>query len=207
MNKAISIAGIPVGLDITGRDKFKGLSLDLLLSFRFYSAEFNKHTLCFVEKTDSTRSYTPMQYAPAILIERILNIPIVFILQSAPFYIRQRLIEQGVYFVVSDRYVFLPGMLINERIRKKENTKLQLSPVAQYVLLNFLLHPDMHGFTILDMQSRISYNYLAVSRAISELEGKQLLQARKEWKPRLIYSPISRKELWDKAVPYPIIHS
>ncbi len=203
MNKAISIAGIPVGLDIIGRDKLKGLSLDLLLSFRFYSAEFNKHTLCFVEKTDSTRSYTPMQYArTAILIERILNIPIVFILQSAPFYIRQRLIEQGVYFVVSDRYVFLPGMLINERIRKKENTEQQLSPVAQYVLLNFLLHPDMYEFTIQNMQLQIPYNYLAVSRAISELEGKQLLQARKEWKTKSIYSPISRKELWDKAMPY-----
>ena len=70
MNKAISIAGIPVGLDIIGRDKLKGLSLDLLLSFRFYSAEFNKHTLCFVEKTDSTRSYTPMQYARTGLIRQ-----------------------------------------------------------------------------------------------------------------------------------------
>ena len=139
MNKAISIAGIPVGLDITGRDKLKGLSLDLLLSFRFYSAEFNKHTLCFVEKTDSTRSYTPMQYArTAILIERILNIPIVFILQSAPFYIRQRLIEQGVYFVVSDRYVFLPGMLINERIRKKRKYEAATITSSSICFVEFL---------------------------------------------------------------------
>ncbi len=30
----------------------------------------------------------------------------------------------------------LPGMLINERIRKKESTEQQLSPVAQIVLLH-----------------------------------------------------------------------
>ena len=60
----------------------------------------------------------------------------------------------------------------------------------------------MREFTIQDMQSRIPYNYLAVSRAINELEGKQLLQARKEWKTKLIYSPISRKELWEKSMPY-----
>ena len=62
MHKAISIAGIPVGLDIIGRDKLKELSLDLLLSLRFYSAEFNKHTLCFVEKN----RFCPLLYTDAI---------------------------------------------------------------------------------------------------------------------------------------------
>lgn len=203
MNKAISIAGIPVGLDAIGRDQLRGLSLDLLLSFRFYKAEFNKHLLCFAEKSETACSYSPMQYArTATLVERILNIPVVFLLHSAPFYIRQRLIEKGVYFIVSDRYVFLPGMLINERIRRNGNTEQQLSPVAQYVLLNFLLHPDMQEFTIQEMQLQTPYNYLAVSRAINELENKQLFRTRKEWKTKLIYSPVSRKELWNKAMPY-----
>lgn len=203
MNKVISIAGIPVSLNEIGRDKLKGLSLDLLLSFRFYSAEFNKQLLCFAEKTDAAHSYTPMQYArTATLVERILNMPVVFLLQSAPFYIRQRLIEQGVYFVISDRYVFFPGMLINERTRKTANTEQQLSPVAQYVFLNFLLHPDMKEFTIREIQPHTPYNYLAISRAINELEDKQLFQTRKEWKTKLVYSPLSRKMLWDKAMPY-----
>ena len=185
MLKTISIAGIPVNLDKIGRDKLKGLTLDLILSFRFYCAEFNKHPLCLVENADLARTYTPMRYARmANQIERILEIPVVFILQSAPFYIRQRLIEQGVYFVVSDRYVFLPGMLINERIRKKEDPEHQLSPVAQYVLLNYLLHPDLCEFTLQELQSRIPYNYLAVSRAVGELERKQLLQARKDRKTK-----------------------
>lgn len=203
MLKTISIAGVPVNLDKIGRDKLKGLTLDLILSFRFYCAEFNKHPLCLVENADLTRTYTPMRYARiANQIERILEIPVVFILQSAPFYIRQRLIEQGVYFVVSDRYVFLPGMLINERIRKKEDPEHQLSPVAQYVLLNYLLHPDLCGFTLQELQSRIPYNYLAVSRAVGELERKQLLQARKDRKTKLIYSTMLRKDLWNKAMPY-----
>ena len=53
-----------------------------------------------------------------------------------------------------------------------------------------------------ELQSRIPYNYLAVSRAVGELERKQLLQARKDWKIKLIYSSMSRKELWSKALPY-----
>lgn len=117
MLKEISIAGIPINLDEIGWDKLKGLSLDIILGFRFYCAEINKHRLSLVENADVTRAYTPMQYVRiANQVERILEIPVEFLLQAVPFYIRQRLIEQGVYFVVSDRYVFLPGMLINERI-------------------------------------------------------------------------------------------
>lgn len=203
MNKTISIAGVPVALAAIGRESLKGLSLDLLLSFRFYRAEFNRHSLCMAEWIDPSRSYTPTQYArTAASVERILNVPVVFLLQAAPFYIRQRLIEQGVYFVISDRYVFLPGVLINERVRKTRNTGQQLSPAAQYILLNFLLRRDVREFTIQEMQARTPYNYLAVSRAVNELEEKQLLQGRKEWKTKLIYSPISRKELWQNAQPY-----
>lgn len=203
MNKTISIAGIPVSIEAIGRDKLKGLSLDLLLSFQFYRAEFHHHSLCIAEMIDSSRPYTPMQYSrTATLVERIVNIPVAFLLRATPFYIRQRLIEQGVYFVISDRYVFLPGILINERVKKIKRTEQRLSPVAQYILLNFLLRQDMHEFTIQEMQSHTPYNYLAISRAVSELEEKQLLQVFKEWKTKRIYSPVSRKELWNKAMPY-----
>lgn len=203
MDKTISIAGVPVALTAIARSELKGLNLDLQLSFRFYKAEFNRHILCMAEMTDSTRSYTPTQYArTAALVEQVLNIPVVFLLRTAPFYIRQRLIEQGVYFVISDQYVFLPGVLINERIRKNRNSGQQLSPTAQYILLNFMLHRDIREFTIRDMQLSVPYNYLAVSRAVSELEEKQLLQGQKEWKTKWIYSSIPRKELWKKAMPY-----
>lgn len=203
MNETISIAGVPVRLVAIARDELKGLSLDLLLSFRFYRAEFNRHKLCIAEPTDSTRPHTPRQYARnATLVERILNLPVAFLLPSAPFYMRKRLIEQGVYFVISDQYVFLPGMLINERIGRSTNLEQPLSPAAQYVLLYFLLHKEIQEFTIQEMQPRTPYNYLAVARAVSELEAKQLLQVQKEWKTKLISSSVSRKELWENAMPY-----
>lgn len=203
MNKTISIAGIPVSLVTISREELKGLNLDLLLSFQFYRAEFNRHGLCIAESTDAIRSYTPGQYVRiAILVERILNLPVAFLLPSVPSYMRKRLIEQGVYFVISDRYAFFPGVLINERVRKVTNLEQPLSPVAQYVLLYFLLHTEIKEFTLQEIQPRTPYNYLAVSRAINELEAKQLLQDRKEWRTKLIFSSLSRKELWEKAAPY-----
>lgn len=202
MNETISIAGVPVTLAAIAREELKGLSLDLWLNFRFYRTEFNRHSLCIAEAVDSASSYTPGQYARiATLVESIVNMPVAFRLLSAPFYMRIRLIEQGVYFIASDKYVFLPGVLINERIKKSKYAGQQLSPVAQYVLLYFLQNKKIEKFTIQEILPGTPYNYLAVSRAISELEEKQLLQVSKEWKTKFISLPISRKELWEKAMP------
>lgn len=203
MNDSISIAGVPVNLVAIARDELRGIRLDLLLSFQFYRTEFHKTALCIAVPTDPTRSYTPRQYASnAALVENKLNMPVAFLLSSAPYYMRKRLIEQGVYFVISDQYVFLPGILINERIGKSVNLNQPLPPVAQYILLYFLLHKEIGEFTIRDIQSRTPYNYLAISRAVSELEARQLLQVRKEWKTKQFFSSVSRKELWGNALPY-----
>ena len=58
------------------------------------------------------------------------------------------------------------------------------------------------NFTIREIQPRTSYSYLAVSRAISELEDKQLFHIHKDGKTKLISSPVTRKELWESAKPY-----
>lgn len=203
MIETISIAGVPVELIPINREELKGLSLDLLLSFRFYKTKFNQYDLCVAELTNSARSYTPRQYSrTAALVERILKMPIVFRLSSAPSYMRIRLIEQGVYFIISDRYVFLPGLLINERMLRTGKPQQKLSPVGQYILLYYLLHKEIEKFTMIEMQSRLPYNYLAVSRAISELEDKQLFHVEKEWKTKWISSLVTRKELWENAMMY-----
>lgn len=203
MSENIFIAGIPVELTLVGRDELKGLNLDLLLSFRFYKTMFNQHELCIAEAVDPARTYAPRQYSRIVaLVEPILKMSVAFRLLSAPSYMRGRLIEQGIYFILSNQYVFLPGLLINERIKQKSNPGQQLSPAAQYILLYYLLHEEIAEFTIQEIQPRTPYNYLAVSRAISELEEKQLLHIQKEWKTKLISSPIARKELWENALSF-----
>lgn len=203
MGESIVIAGVPVKLAHIERNELKGLNLDMVLSFRFYKTVFNQYELCIAEAVDPVRNYTPRQYSHiASLVERTLKIPVAFRLQSAPSYIRSRLIEQGVYFILSDQYVFLPSLLINERIKQKGNIERPLSPIAQYTLLYYLLHKEIAEFTIQEIQPKTPYNYLGISRAIIELEEKQLFHVQKEWKTKLISSPFSRKELWKNAMQF-----
>jgi hypothetical protein len=201
MDKTLFIAGMPLVLALIEKDKLKGLSLDTLLSFQFYQAKFNQQELCIAESIDSGRLYTPMQYNRiANTTERILGMPIAFYLPTAPSYIRSRLIKQGVYFIISDQYVFLPEILINERFKRTHSSRQQLSPVGQYMLLYYLLHQGIKKFTIQEILPSIPYNYLAISRAISELEELQLFHSEKEWKTKLISSPFARKALWQQAL-------
>jgi len=203
MEKDRNIVGLPVKLTLVEREQLRGLSLDYILSFRFYKTIFNQYELCIAEANDTSRQYTPRQYRRiAGLVERILKIPVAFRLLSAPNNLRSRLIEQGVYFILSDQYVFLPGLLINEKIKRKTNPKQPFSPVAQYILLYYLLHEKIKEFSIQEIQPKTPYNYLAVSRAINELEGKNLFQVYKDWKTKLISSSISRERLWEKAQPF-----
>lgn len=201
MGESIFIVDIPIKLTRIGRDELKGLNLDLVLSFQFYKTVFNHNKLCIAEAIDPTQNYTPRQYGNiASSIEQILKMPVAFRLQSAPSHIRGRLIGQGVYFIISDQYAFLPSLLINERIKRKDNKEKPLSPVAQYTLLYYLLHKEIAEFTIQGIQPRTPYNYLAISRAITELEEKQLFHVQKEWKTKLVSSSISRKELWEYSM-------
>jgi len=203
MNKNINIAGVPVELNLISREQLRGVSLDYILSFRFYKAVFNQYDLCIAEPNDNSHSYTPRQFRRiAVLVEKIVKMPVAFHLLSAPNNLRSRLIEQGIYFILSDQYVFLPSILINEKIKSKSNSGPSLSPVAQYILLYYLLHEKICEFSIREIQPKTPYNYLAISRAVTELEDKELFYVYKDWKTKLISSSISRKELWEKAQPF-----
>lgn len=203
MIEGINIAGVPVELSLINREQLKGLSLDLILSFRFYKTVFNKYELCIVEPNETLRTYTPKQYRRiAISVERVLMMPVAFRLISAHNNLRKGLIEQGVYFILSNQYVYLPGLLLNERIKRRNNPEESFSPVAQYLLLYYLLNKKIEEFTIQEIQPRTPYNYLAVSRAIKELEDKEIFEVYKDWKTKLISSPITREELWEKAQPF-----
>ena len=67
--------------------------------------------LCF---PNGTATLTPANYRRyAERVETIVGVPVVFILEAATYINRSRLIEQGVYFVVSRKYAFLPTLLVN----------------------------------------------------------------------------------------------
>ena len=116
-------------------------------------------------------------------------------------YERNRYIEQGVYFVVSGKYVFLPFFLINARDSAPIN-KERLQPAAQYLLLYHLQRKSLEGCTLSDMEKLLPYNYLAVSRAVRQLEVTYLVDVDVSNNgTKRIHFEKEGKQLWEVAEP------
>lgn len=90
------------------------------------------------------------------------GLPLVYVLESCPAYLRQRLIEKGVFFVVSDKFAFLPTLIANERIRVAPEAE-RLTPVAQYLLLYHLQVKNLDGMSAKEISSYVPYSYSSVT--------------------------------------------
>ncbi|MDR1897241.1 MAG: MarR family transcriptional regulator [Prevotellaceae bacterium] len=200
MKKKVSILGIPAELTPIQRNTLKGLNADLLLGFYYYSAVFRNQSLCIIQPKRK-HAYTPSKYKKIIKqIEEITGIPVAVLLDSLAYYERERLINQGIYFIVSDKYAFLPMLISNVLAKKKGKTAAKLTPAAQYLLLYHLLSEGEKEFTIKDLTEIMSYSYLALSRAVVNLEDCGLCRSEKDSSgTKIIRFVFTKRELWEKT--------
>ncbi|MDR2914294.1 MAG: hypothetical protein LBV74_05625, partial [Tannerella sp.] len=195
----ISILGIQAELVPIQRSELKGLNVDLLLRFDYYAAIFNHQDLCIIQAKNN-ESLTPLKYRKITeQIESITGMPVVILIESLAYYERERLINQGVYFIVSDKYAFLPALVSNVKVKEKGKQSVKLIPAAQYILLYYLLSNDGKAFSIRELEAILPYNYLAISRAIINLEDLRLCEASKDDTRTKIIHFGYKRELWEKS--------
>lgn len=201
MSDKIYITGIPLELSPMERNELKGLNMDTLLKFTFSKATFHGQGLCIIRQKGG-ETLTPARYRRyASLIEAVVKLPVVVRSDSLSYIYRQRMIEQGVYFIISDKYAFLPSLIANTAGKEKKKPKAFFSPAAQFLLLYYLQTPEMDSpFIIKDLEKRLPYNYLALTRAVSELEGLGLCHAETEaGSTKRISFTGTREQLWKQA--------
>ena len=201
MDKTVIIAGKAIPMRLKNRSELKGVFTDALLMFSFYDIEYRGVQFVVLE------SKTPVHHTPAQCkkltsnLSAVLGKPCVMMFDQLASYERNRYIEQGVYFVVSGKYVFLPFFLINARDSAPIN-KERLQPAAQYLLLYHLQRKSLEGCTLSDMEKLLPYNYLAVSRAVRQLEVTYLVDVDVSNNgTKRIHFEKEGKQLWEEAEP------
>jgi len=183
------------------RNKLKGLNADLLVRFDYYHTVFNQKELSVIQSKNE-ESLTPLKYRKITdQVEKITGMPVAVLMEAPPYYKRERFISQGVYFIVSDKYAFLPSLIANVRVKEKGRQPMKLIPAAQYFLLYYLLeNKDCKEFTIRELERILPYNYLAISRAIINLENLQLCKVIKDSDgTKNIFFEYTKRELWEKS--------
>lgn len=196
--KEIAILGRSIQLQERSKAQMKGVTIGEMLSYKFYDGEFHGMPLLFAEpkgKVSTPRSLS----VTANNLTSLFQLPTVFLLPTCPAYERQRLIDKDVYFVVSDKYVHLPMLLANERIRKTKQAKV-LTPVAQYLLLYHLQIESIEGLAARDIENKIPYSYASITLGITCLEDLGLCQKVSGGsKRKVIHFDKKGMELWKQA--------
>ena len=198
--KDVVILGRPIQLQERSKAQMKGVTIGDSLTYKFYDGEFHGMPLLFVEPKGKVAAPRSLSVTASNLTS-LFQLPTVFLLPACPAYERQRLIDKDVYFIVSDKYVHLPMLLANERIRKTKQAKA-LTPVAQYLLLYHLQIESIEGLAARDIENKIPYSYASITLGVTCLEDLGLCQKVSDGsKRKVIHFDKMGKELWEQAQP------
>lgn len=198
--KDVFILGRPIQLQERSKAQMKGITIGDSLSYKFYDGEFHGMPLLFAEPKGKVAAPRILSVTASNLTS-LFQLPVVFLLPACPAYERQRLIDKDVYFVISDKYVHLPMLLANERIRKTKQAKI-MTPVAQYLLLYHLQIESIDGLAARDIEDRIPYSYASITLGITCLEDLGLCRKESEGsKRKVIHFHKKGRDLWDQAQP------
>ena len=195
--KEITIAGQQIELRNLSKQDQKGLWLELIANFKMMQFDFNGQVmLLLVAKGEM--DYTNVQRRKiSERIESIKHIPAVFYFDNLLTYERDRLVEQGVYFIVADKFAFVPTLIIN-RLSTKSEIKELFYPSTQYILFYHLQIESLDGLSLKELEDKVPYKYKTIAKSIKQLQALGLVSLEGSRNKKLVFE-LSGKELWDKA--------
>lgn len=162
---------------------FLGILLEDSTDFR--PATFEKHLRQIIQRTDNYEGYC-------------------LVAEALPGYVRKRLVERKIPFVVPGLQMFWPelGLAIQSRKAKLELAPVEVvSPATQAVLVLALSGGITKPVTPKMLAERLHYTTMTMSRALDELEGNEIATVERKGRERLLY-PERVKTLWEKALPF-----
>lgn len=149
-------------------------------------------------------AFKPMQF-----VKHMHQIPyldmetICVVAESLPTYVRKRLIEKRIAFVIPNIQMYLPALGMEFRSRSWNNKSVQVkqfSPATQVVLIHWLLERIEGPVTPLELSKRLWYSTMSMTRALDELESTEVGVVKRQGKKRLLSFPMDRKAVWEAAL-------
>ena len=127
----------------------------------------------------------------------------VVVFDRLPSYVRQRLIERGISFVVPGGQLYLPAHGLDFRSRSRQSIQVQdaLRPSAQSMLVYLLLHSEDSGCvrSASELAPILGQSLMTSSRAVAELEAHELIRTQKVGRTKEVRLRQGAREVWGAA--------
>lgn len=132
-------------------------------------------------------------------VEQVLGLNCAIFLDDTTFYIREKLLEEGVPFVVKDKCVFLPflGYLLGETKGRELPPVSFLSFLTQKMLL-IAIYERWQNVRVTEAAKRLEISKKSASRCFDELEYLHIPVLGKKGKSRVIVIPEDVHGLWEQ---------
>jgi DNA-binding transcriptional ArsR family regulator len=210
MRKAINYINETLGtnaLENPISNKFLGnLPMYITQAYKLYDANLFDKNIVLVEQINED-DFSILQTEKHLqLIRNAIGKTVVLVLEKLQSYNRKRLIDKGINFIVPEKQLFLPELLINlNESYPQAKTKLinkSLMPSSQFLLLFHIIHRnnnwkiEEHSFK--EIAKKLDYTPMAVSYAVDDLKNHDLIEVMGE-KEKYIKFNVQRSELWHIA--------
>jgi len=150
------------------------------------------------------------KFKPAQFLKHMRQAPvsdpeeICVIAHSLPAYVRKRMIEAGISFVIPGVQMYLPrlGMELRRRLSKKKSIVFQrFKPASQVVLIYWLLGKMKEPASPLSLSRQLKYSTMTMSRVLSELAATNIGQVERNGRERLLVFNKERRNVWQESLP------
>ena len=131
-------------------------------------------------------------------IENIAGLNCAIFLNTTTFYIKVKMMEEGIPFVIKDKQVYLPfiGLLLsNANVRNIPPVHL-ISYLTQKLIF-VAVYQKWERVTVSEAAEKLQVSKMSVSRCFDEIEYLNVDILRMKGKARVITIPIDVKKLWN----------
>ena len=131
-------------------------------------------------------------------IENIAGLNCAIFLNTTTFYIKEKMMEEGIPFVIKDKQVYLPfiGLLLsNANVRNIPPVHL-ISYLTQKLIF-VAVYQKWERVTVSEAAEKLQVSKMSVSRCFDEIEYLNVDILRMKGKARVITIPIDVKKLWN----------
>ena len=130
---------------------------------------------------------------------------IVLLAEQLPYYIRRRLVERSIAFVVPNVQLFWPalGVSMQRQVKRRPLPEVQVfRPATQVVALYLLLELRADPVNLTQLADELGYSNMTITRAFNELQARGAVTVQRSAKLRKLLPPSDRRNTWEQLMPY-----
>jgi len=126
--------------------------------------------------------------------------PVVFLTDQITQYMRKKLVQKNISFVIPQKQLYMPflGIAFTESFSERKREKTALLPATQYLFFSILDSHDK-SFTVHTLEKNLPISRMSIYRGLEELADKKLLRKEKDGKIVTYYQDMGKKTLWKLA--------